>query len=424
MARTVVGYFRDRGAADAAYDDLVKNGFSRDEISIMGRGRDGGGGKGLGDDDHVGVGEGAAVGVVEGLLIGAAAMLIPGIGPVVAVGPLAAGLAGAITGGVTGVIVGGIVGALEDAGVDEASARYYDERFKQGGYLLTVRTDDMEYEKARMILERHDGDVRAGTGSMPAGQTSRGTNMATAGTTRTDWDTAMPGYRTRWQERFAGSGGRWEDYEPAYRFGYDMRNDPRFRGRSWAEVEPELRRDWESRYHDRPWDRFSSFIRDSWSDMTDSDRMQLKEERLQPEKESVKAGDVALRKDVVTEERSVNVPVRHEEVVVERRPVEARPATGDIKEGEVIHVPVREEQVHLEKQPVVTEEVSLRKQPVTETERVSGTVRREKARVDTNGDVDVRNAQDTSAGTRGTTPGTQHTHHFVNGVCACGQRER
>src|SRR5581483_6771913 len=230
MDRTAVGYFRDRATADRAYDALVRAGFARDDVSVLGRGAEGK--TGLVDADtgeDVSAGQGAVTGGIAGLLIGAAAMLIPGIGPVVAVGPLAAGLAGAITGGVTGVIVGGIVGALEDAGVDEASARYYDERFKQGGYLLTVRTDDMEYEKARRILERHDGDVRAGTGSMHAGQTSRGTNMATAGTTRTDWDTAMPGYRTRWQERFAGSGGRWEDYEPAYRFGYDMRNDPRFR---------------------------------------------------------------------------------------------------------------------------------------------------------------------------------------------------
>ncbi|HEY7065000.1 MAG TPA: general stress protein, partial [Chloroflexota bacterium] len=88
MTRTAVGYFRDRSAADAAYDDLVKNGFSRDEISIMGRGREGG--QGLADDhDHPGVGEGAAAGGITGLLIGAAAMLIPGIGPVVAVGLLA-----------------------------------------------------------------------------------------------------------------------------------------------------------------------------------------------------------------------------------------------------------------------------------------------------------------------------------------------
>src|SRR5829696_2638951 len=137
MARTAVGYFHDRRAADAAFDDLTTRRFSRDDVSIMGRGREGG--TGLADDDHVGAGEGAAVGGITGLLLGAAAMLIPGIGPLVAVGPISAALAGAVTGGVTGAVVGGITGALIDAGVDEDTARYYDERLRQGGVLLTAR---------------------------------------------------------------------------------------------------------------------------------------------------------------------------------------------------------------------------------------------------------------------------------------------
>jgi hypothetical protein len=158
MARTVVGHFRTGEAADEAFEELTRNGFSRDDISVMGRGVEGTTGLAA-DHGHVGAAEGATVGLVEGLLLGAAAMLIPGIGPVVAVGPIAAGLAGAITGAATGVIVGGITGTLVDAGVDEETAQYYDERFQtSGGVLLAVRADDMESEKARMILERHGAD--------------------------------------------------------------------------------------------------------------------------------------------------------------------------------------------------------------------------------------------------------------------------
>jgi hypothetical protein len=180
MARTAVGYFRDRHAADAAFDDLMSRHFSRDDVSIMGRGREGATGLA---DDHVGAGEGAAVGGITGLLIGAAAMLIPGIGPIVAVGPLAAGLAGAVTGGVTGAVVGGVVGALEDAGLPREEAQYYDERFRSGGILMTVRADsDAEYRDARMTMERHGADVR-GTG-VGSTSTTMGTT-ATRGTTHT-----------------------------------------------------------------------------------------------------------------------------------------------------------------------------------------------------------------------------------------------
>jgi hypothetical protein len=152
MDRTAVGYFRDRGMADRAYDALRGAGYDKDDISVMGRGVEGR--TGLADDrGDVSAGEGAVTGGVVGLLLGAAAMLIPGIGPIVAVGPLAAGLAGAVTGGVTGAVVGGITGGLIDAGVPEEEARWYNERFSSGGYLVTVRTDESGYGKARAILE-------------------------------------------------------------------------------------------------------------------------------------------------------------------------------------------------------------------------------------------------------------------------------
>jgi hypothetical protein len=168
MDRTAVGYFRDRAAADRAYSALVAAGYDRDDISIMGRGREGG--KGLAvddhDKDHVSAGEGAATGGIVGLLLGAAAMLIPGIGPIVAVGPISAALAGAVTGAATGAVVGGITGALVDAGVPDEEARYYDERFRTGGFLVMVRTDESRHGHARGILaaqgaETHGQNVQA-----------------------------------------------------------------------------------------------------------------------------------------------------------------------------------------------------------------------------------------------------------------------
>jgi uncharacterized protein (TIGR02271 family) len=82
----------------------------------------------------------------------------------------------------------------------------------------------------------------------------------------TGWDQAMPTYRDRWQSRFASSGDRWEDAEPGYRYGYEMRDQPAYRGRSWNEVEPDLQRDWSGRYPSTPWDRAKESIRETWED--------------------------------------------------------------------------------------------------------------------------------------------------------------
>jgi uncharacterized protein (TIGR02271 family) len=124
---------------------------------------------------------------------------------------------------------------------------------------------------------------------------------------------------------------------------------------------------------------------------SDTERVELREEELRAEKERVQAGEVRLRKEVVSEERTIEVPVTREEVVIERRPAgEGRRASGDIDEGEEIRIPLMEEEVRVEKTPVVREEVTLKKREVKGTEQVSDTVRREEARVEQTGGARVR----------------------------------
>jgi uncharacterized protein (TIGR02271 family) len=118
--------------------------------------------------------------------------------------------------------------------------------------------------------------------------------------------------------------------------------------------------------------------------------VELREEELQARKQPVEKGRVQVGKDVVEEQQTLEVPVTREEVTVERRPVGREPSDTPVGQGgEDIRVPVREEQVSVEKRPVVTEEVSVGKQKVQEKQRVSGTVRREEARVEGAGEVDV-----------------------------------
>jgi len=109
--------------------------------------------------------------------------------------------------------------------------------------------------------------------------------------------------------------------------------------------------------------------------------MDLKAEKLVAEKDVVESGNVRLTKDVVTEQKSLEVPVAHEEPVIERHKVEAREAEGEVGEGEV-NVPLREERVYADKQPYVAEEVTVGKRTVEDTQRVSGEVSREEPRLE------------------------------------------
>ena len=120
-------------------------------------------------------------------------------------------------------------------------------------------------------------------------------------------------------------------------------------------------------------------------------RIQLRGEVLRTFKERVQRGEVRLRKEVVTENKTVEVPVTREELVVERVPVSGQEAAnaGEIGSDEEIRVPLSEERARVEKQPVIQDEVRVGKRAVQKTERVSEDVQHEELRVDKHGDVEV-----------------------------------
>ncbi|WHY02555.1 YsnF/AvaK domain-containing protein [Neobacillus sp. DY30] len=115
--------------------------------------------------------------------------------------------------------------------------------------------------------------------------------------------------------------------------------------------------------------------------------LELHKEELDITKNKVDAGEVVLSKDVVEEQKTVEVPVMHEEVVIKRTPVNER-SNATISSEETIHIPVSQEQVQVNKYTVTTEEVSASKRQVEETQQVQETLRRETANVNTTGSVD------------------------------------
>ncbi len=129
--------------------------------------------------------------------------------------------------------------------------------------------------------------------------------------------------------------------------------------------------------------------RSSDTSVGDERRIQLRGEILRTYKERVQRGEVRLRKEVITENQTVSVPVTREELVIERTPASGESVSGDIGTDEEIRVPLSEERARAEKQPVVTEEVRVGKRAVQNTEQVSDNVRHEELRVDKEGDVDV-----------------------------------
>ena len=97
--------------------------------------------------------------------------------------------------------------------------------------------------------------------------------------------------------------------------------------------------------------------------------------------------EATITKTPVTETKTVEVPVTHEEISIERRPVSGTSASSaaaterPVESEQEIRVPLKQEQVQVTKQPYVKEEVAVKKKPVTETKTVSDQVTSEEVRV-------------------------------------------
>lgn len=126
-------------------------------------------------------------------------------------------------------------------------------------------------------------------------------------------------------------------------------------------------------------------------EITDGEKIQLKEERLHVDKEEVQTGEVHVTKKTVHDTETIEVPVEREEIVVEKRPVrdgEVDMTDSDFDdETESITIPVREERVSVDKDTVVTEEVEIKKEHEQDIEHISEDVRREEIDIESSGNV-------------------------------------
>jgi len=344
---TVVGVFHDHVQADRAVNELRKAGYREDQIGVVSRHE---GAAVSSDASSTEEGTHAGTGAVTGALAGAGlgglvglgilAGMIPAIGPVIAGGTLAALLANAAGGAALGTLAGSLVGA----GVPEEEANYYNQEFEQGRTIVTVKTEGRNDEASAILRNNGAYDMHS-SGSRATSSTGSYSSQAVSGASASHTGHA------------AGSavGGSVGSHV----------------GASSGAT--------------------SSNVRTGGANQ----KIELREEELTAQKHAVEAGEVKVHKEVTTEHKTLEVPVRHEEVVIERHAVSGQHASSaDIREGEEIRIPVMDEEVDVQKRAVVKEEVNVGKRVVQETERVGGDVRKENVRIEREGDVEVRGTGD------------------------------
>jgi hypothetical protein len=319
MANTVVGLFDSRDEARMAIQDMMREGISRDRVSLVESDPEGDFQRYRVDESGNQAGEGAVGGAVGGAIAGGLFGLLVGVGALAfpAIGLVAAGpIAGLIGGAGIGAVSGGIIGALIGWGVPEEHAHAYAESVRRGGILLTVQCGDDDCSQVEELLsrngavdieeraahyrergwERYDGTTRPLSpeetqrereefrSTVRAQKTGRrsgrarsyrqpdGREPGVAGIPggvreeRTTWDAGMGpddpdgDFLTDFETRFGTQGVTYEQYKPAYRFGYEFSSGSSLPAQDWGDSEPELRSRWEE-YNPGTWDRYHAAIR-------------------------------------------------------------------------------------------------------------------------------------------------------------------
>jgi hypothetical protein len=129
-----------------------------------------------------------------------------------------------------------------------------------GSIQLAASAADLE----RLELDSQTGEPQPGPGEGAVIEREGDVNIRS-------WDEAGPTYRQDWERRYGASGLHWDNVEPYRRYSYEVAHEPRYRGRDWSEVEPELRTgyaNWARRRGYRPdesaWERFRDNVREAW----------------------------------------------------------------------------------------------------------------------------------------------------------------
>lgn len=122
------------------------------------------------------------------------------------------------------------------------------------GKEATERTETVRdsIRRTEVNVEQLGGDARRGADA------SRGTQPA---------DDYLSDYRRNYEETY-GSASGFDAMRPAYEYGYRNANDARYSGRSWDQVENDLRTDYERNYPDSKWEQAKASVRYGWEKVT------------------------------------------------------------------------------------------------------------------------------------------------------------
>lgn len=125
---------------------------------------------------------------------------------------------------------------------------------------LTGYNMDAHTEPDGGVPSRYDPGYTYGTPAEPGADQGDETGSAAYSD---DFNLYEKDLRTHYDLHYAGTGVSYDRYLAAYRYGYRLAHDDRYRDHLWRDIEPDVRRQWEAE-HPGSWYTFADAIQYMW----------------------------------------------------------------------------------------------------------------------------------------------------------------
>ncbi len=179
-------------------------------------------------------------------------------------------------------------------GVEEPHFAHYEEAVRRGGNVVQVdASDEAQAATARDALlakgavnieDRVEEWQRAGWRSPAASAEAPAAGSPSGVVHRQEvsihgvrvyghvvavaFDDLADDFRSDYQAQYALQGSTYDDFDPAYRYGHALASETRYDGRTWDEIEPEARSEWERRHPQSGWELFKRAVQHAWARTT------------------------------------------------------------------------------------------------------------------------------------------------------------
>lgn len=111
-------------------------------------------------------------------------------------------------------------------------------------------------------------------------------------------------------------------------------------------------------------------------------KFKLREECLDVSTRLVKTSNVIIYKETYIEERTVTIPIKHEDIVIHKRTLGSQSSNKTNAAIEIIKIPISEESIEIIKKPKILQEVNIYKHQFQEIEHIEETLKKEKIHIE------------------------------------------